>query len=168
MFKYNSYFQPIMEQINVNQLSSIERRIIKEAEVVMETAYNPYSGFYVGAALYSSDGAIITGSNVENMAYGSTICAERAAILRANAQGIRTYSLIGIIGRGKDADAVDVVSPCGSCRQMIYESSQIAGQPISVLMSDTKKEKIIRATIDELLPLGMGPRDVGIDITRYE
>jgi cytidine deaminase len=102
------------------------------------------------------------------MAYGSTICAERSAILRANARGVRTYSTIAIIGRGHDFDAVDVVSPCGSCRQMIYESYQIAGEPITVLMSDTQKEKIVRATIDELLPLGMGPRDLGVDISRYQ
>lgn len=142
--------------------------MLNEAEKVMETAYNPYSNFYVGAAILSQDGKIITGSNVENAAYGSTVCAERAAILRANALGIRAFNKVAIIAKGQDFDMTEVTAPCGSCRQMLYESSQISEKNLEIIMSTSKKDKIIIATIEELLPLAFGPKDLGIDIKKYK
>ena len=85
-----------MREVKYKNLEEMQRRVLDEAAKVMNTAYNPYSNFYVGAALLSQDGQLITGSNVENAAYGSTICAERAAILRANAMGIRTFDKVSI------------------------------------------------------------------------
>jgi len=157
-----------MKEIPYAKLDSTQQRMLDEATKVMETAYNPYSNFYVGAALLSQDDQIITGSNVENAAYGSTICAERAAILRANAMGIRTFDKVALIGRGKDFDTTEVTSPCGSCRQMLYESAQISEKDLEVIMSTTKKDKIIMATIEELLPLAFGPKDLGIDVKKYQ
>ena len=104
---------------------------------------------------------------VENAAYGSTICAERAAILAANAQGYRAFDSLAIIARGADFEASDVTAPCGSCRQNLYEVSQIAGRDLEVVLSTTKKDKIILTSIKELLPLGFGPRDLGIDVSRF-
>jgi len=149
-------------------LQPIHKKLLDEAAKVMETAYNPYSNFYVGAAILAKNGKIITGSNVENASYGSTICAERAAILRANAMGIKMFYKIAIIGRGKEFDTKEITSPCGSCRQMIYESSQISERNIEVIMSTTKKDKIVVATINELLPLAFGPKDLGIDVSKYQ
>jgi cytidine deaminase len=149
-------------------LDSVSKRLVDEAEKAMETAYNPYSGFYVGAALLSKNGEVITGSNVENAALGSTICAERAALLRANVQGIRIFDKLAIIARGDTFDTTEVTGPCGSCRQMLYESSQISERDFEVIMSTTRKDKIIIATIGELLPLGFGPKDLGKDISKYQ
>jgi cytidine deaminase len=146
----------------------MQRRVLDEAAKVMNTAYNPYSKFYVGAALLSQNGQIITGSNVENAAYGSTICAERAAILRANAMGIRTFDKVGIIARGEDFDTTEVTAPCGSCRQMLYESAQISERNLEIIMATTKKDKVVVATIEELLPLAFGPKDLGIDVKKYQ
>lgn len=146
----------------------MQQKVLDEAAKVMNTAYNPYSNFYVGAALLSQDGQIITGSNVENAAYGSTICAERAAILRANAMGIRTFDKIGIIARGEDFDTTEVTGPCGSCRQMLYESAQISEKNLELIMATTKKDKIVIATIEELLPLAFGPKNLGIDVKKYQ
>ena len=157
-----------MQEIVYEKLDSIQRKMLDEAEKVMETAYNPYSNFYVGAALLSQDGRIITGSNVENAAYGLTICAERAAILRANAMGIRTFDKLVIIARGKDFDTSEVTAPCGSCRQMLYESSQVSERDLEIIMFTTKKDKIVIATIKELLPLAFGPKDLGIDVKKYK
>src|SRR3989344_2227386 len=155
-----------MQEIKYQDLQLISQRLLDEAEIVMETAYNPYSHFYVGAALLSIDRQIITGSNVENAAYGSTICAERAAILRANAMGIRIFEKIAIISKEEAFETIKVTGPCGSCRQMLYESAQISERNIEVIMSTTKKDKIIVATIEELLPLGFGPKDLGINIKK--
>jgi cytidine deaminase len=149
-------------------LDAISKRLLDEAEKAMTTPYNPYSHFYVGAALLAKNGQIIAGSNVENAAYGSSICAERAAILHANVKGIRTFDKVAIITKGENFDTTDVSGPCGACRQMLYESAQLSGTNLEIIMSNTRKDKIVVATIEELLPLAFGPKDVGVDIRRYQ
>lgn len=145
-------------------LTEAQRKLIDAAEKVMKNSYNPYSKFFVGAAIQAEDETIISGTNFENAAYGSTICAERAAILRANAMGYRKFKAIAIIGRGESFDSKEVIAPCGACRQVIYEVSELSSQPIEVIMSNTKKDKIIIASINQLLPLAFGPKDLGVKI----
>lgn len=157
-----------MQTIKYETLNQMQKTLLNEAAKAMETAYNPYSHFYVGAALLSQDGQIITGSNVENAAYGSTICAERAALVRANAMGIRTFGKVAIIARGEAFDVTEVTAPCGSCRQMLYEAAQISEADLEVIMATTQKDKIVLATIGELLPLAFGPRDLGIELKKYQ
>ena len=157
-----------MQKITYDQLEESEQKLLDKAKSALETAYNPYSKFFVGSAFLSQEGQIITGSNVENAAYGSTICAERGAILRANAMGIRSFTKIAIIARGEDFKTTQVTSPCGSCRQMIFESAQISNFDIKIIMSNTKMDKIVVSTIKELLPLAFGPTDLGIDIKKYQ
>lgn len=157
-----------MQEKKYEELEEIQKKLLDEAAEVMETAYNPYSHFYVGAAILAHDGQIITGSNFENASYGNTICAERAAILRANAMKIRTFDKMAIIARGEEFESTIITGPCGSCRQVLYESAQISENNLEVIMSTTKKDKIYIATIEELLPLAFGPRDLGIDVKRYQ
>ncbi len=90
-------------------------RIAKEASL---NAYVPYSGFPVGAALECEDGTVYTGCNVENAAYGDTICAERAAVVKAVSEGRRRFTRIAIYGEGQG-----YCMPCGSCRQVLSEFS---------------------------------------------
>jgi len=90
-------------------------RIAKEASL---NAYVPYSGFPVGAALECEDGSVYTGCNVENAAYGDTICAERTAVVKAVSEGQRAFTRIAIYGEGKG-----YCMPCGSCRQVLAEFS---------------------------------------------
>ena len=90
-------------------------RIAKEASL---NAYVPYSGFPVGAALECEDGTVYTGCNVENAAYGDTICAERTAVVKAVSEGQRSFTRIAIYGEGKG-----YCMPCGSCRQVLSEFS---------------------------------------------
>lgn len=156
-----------MQKTNYDALTAEQKLLLDKAEAVMPKAYNPYSGFFVGAALLTEDGIIVEGANVENAAYGSTICAERAAILRANAMGYRRFKAVAIIGKGEKFEATDVVAPCGSCRQMLFELHQISGKDLETILSNTKKDKIVISTIIELLPLGFGPKDLGIDVSKY-
>ena len=156
-----------MRKETYDSITEAQRKLLDEAEKAMEEAYNPYSHFYVGAALLSLRGETITGANVENSAYGSTICAERSAIVRADAQGVRTFRSIAIIGRGENFDTEEVTGPCGSCRQMLYESSQVSETNLEVIMSTTKKDKIVIATMEELLPLAFGPKNLGIELGKY-
>jgi cytidine deaminase len=156
-----------MQEIKYEDLDATQKNLLSEAEKVMETAYNPYSKFYVGVALLSKDDQIVTGSNVESASYGSSICAERAALLRANAKGIRSFKKVALIGRGEDFNTKEVTAPCGECRQALFEFAQLTGIDFEIILSTTKKDKIIIATIKELLPLAFGPRDLEVDVKKY-
>jgi len=133
----------------------------------MLNAYSPYSKFCVGAALRTLDGKIFTGANVENAAYGSTICAERMALGNANANGHRMFTMIAIIAKGENFDTTSITAPCGSCRQMLYEASQVSKRNLEIIMSTTKKDNIGISSIGELLPNAFGPDDLGIDVEKY-
>lgn len=156
-----------MKKVKKSELSKLEQSLLSEAEAMMARAYNPYSHFFVGAAILTTSGQIIGGANVENAAYGSCLCAERSALLRANALGHRKISQIAVIARSEKADTKEVTAPCGACRQMIYEFSQLAGKDIEIIMSNTLKTKIMKANISELLPLAFGPKDLGVNLAKY-
>jgi cytidine deaminase len=149
-----------MKKTTFKNLNPTQQQLVLEAAKAMEKAYNPYSHFFVGAAIMTPDKKIITGANVENAAYGSCICAERSALVRANAEGIRKISHIAVIGRPGKKVCPDPVAPCGACRQMIFESSQISKIDTEIIMANTKMDKIIIARISELLPLAFGPKDL--------
>lgn len=91
-------------------------KLIAAALEVRNRAFAPYSQFAVGAALLDSEGTIHTGCNVENISYGLTLCAERGAVMRAVADGRRTFVAIAIV-----ADTDVPLSPCGACRQFLAE-----------------------------------------------
>lgn len=156
----------ILKYVTYEELTDIQKRLLSAAHETMENAYTPYYHFFVGAAILTQDGEIVTGANFEEAA-GASICAERSAILRANAMGKRLYSSIAIISRGESFDTEEPSAPCGSCRQMLYEESQLSDRDLEVILSNTKMTKIILTTINELLPLAFGPKDMGIDIEKY-
>ena len=123
--------------MNINEL-------INKAIVARENAYAPYSKFKVGAAVMTKSGNIFTGCNVENASYGGTICAERVALCKAISSGERKIKAIAIVYGEKD-----FASPCGICRQFIYEF----GADIEIIMAKLNGEYKIK-TIAELLPDG--------------
>lgn len=84
----------------------------EEARRAAEAAYAPYSGFSVGAAVLARDGRLFLGANVENASYGLTLCAERAALSRAVAEGVRPGAIEALAA---------TASPCGACRQWLAE-----------------------------------------------
>jgi homotetrameric cytidine deaminase len=93
-------------------MSVDDEALLAQARRAAASAYAPYSGFHVGAAVLLRDGRVVTGANVENASYGLTLCAERAALGRAVAEGARPG----------DVEAVAVTaSPCGGCRQWLHE-----------------------------------------------
>ena len=95
-----------------------DRELLKIAKEASLHAYVPYSGFPVGAALECEGGQVFTGCNIENAAYGSTMCAERVAIFKAVSEGFTKFCRIAIYGEGKG-----YCMPCGSCRQVMAEFS---------------------------------------------
>lgn len=156
-----------MKTTTYTKLTNIQKKVLDAAEQAMQKAYNPYSHFFVGSALLTKDGTMIGWSNVENAAYGSCICAERSAIVRANAMGQRVFTTIAVIARWEDFNTKKATAPCGSCRQVIYEFSQIAGINTQVILSNTKKNKVIITSINELLPLAFGPKDLEVEVAKY-
>jgi len=126
------------------------RTLIAAARRARTRAHAPYSGFKVGAALETTDGTIITGCNVENATYGLTVCAERVAMLKAISEGHREFSRIAVV-----ADAENPTSPCGPCRQILWE---FAGD-IEVIMANLTCETA-RTTLGALLPLPFDRRQL--------
>lgn len=116
--------------------------LIVAAREVRERAYAPYSRFQVGAALRTKGGRVFCGCNVENLSYGLTVCAERAAVFAAVAAGEREFEAIAVV-----ADSVQPVTPCGACRQVLAEFSSDL-KICSVNLQDHRYE----STIGELLP----------------
>ncbi len=114
----------------------------------LEKSYSPYSGCKVGAALVCADGTVYTGCNIENAAFGPTVCAERVAIFKAVSDGRRNFTKIAVAG-GKDGVINGIFPPCGVCRQVM---SEFCGGDFEVLLvkSGTEFEK---TTLAELLPL---------------
>lgn len=154
-----------MKESTFHNLPEEGKQLLLAASDAKERAYNPYSNFFVGSALMTTTGEIVVGCNMENASYGCTICAERAALLKANTEGFRQFTAAAIIARGAEFDTTEVTAPCGACRQMLFEASQLAGHDIRLYLSTTKMDKVVITSIEELFPLGFGPKDLGIDVT---
>jgi cytidine deaminase len=120
----------------------MSRDLIAKAAEAREKALTPYSGFQVGAALETLDGVIYTGCNIENVTYGLSICAERVALWKALSEGAREFRQMAIV-----TGAETLTSPCGACRQLLWEyCGDIVIHLHSLLDLDEKH------TLAELLP----------------
>jgi cytidine deaminase len=119
--------------------------LIASAKAARELAYAPYSNFKVGAALLGKSGRVYTGCNVENAAYGPSMCAERTAIFKAVSEGEREFEAIAVVTENG-------VSPCGTCRQVMMEFAP----DMTVFISNTRGNTRI-TTVRDLLPDGFTP-----------
>lgn len=138
---------------NYDHLTDIEKTLFDKAKTVRAQAYAPYSNFWVGCAVLLENGEIITGSNQENAAYPSGLCAERTTIFwtSANFPGVKIKKLF-VIGAPKEARTSTPIPPCGSCRQSIleYESKQKEG--IEIYFASLDGEIYKTKSIRDLLP----------------
>lgn len=126
------------------------RELAELAYGMLDKSYCPYSKFPVGAALLCADGQVFTGCNVENAAYGSTICAERTALVKAVSEGHRAFVTLAVVGKGED-----FCWPCGACRQMLREFAP----NLEIVVGNGKKELTV-TTLPELLPHSFGPESL--------
>ena len=136
--------------------TEIKQELVKRALAARKFAYVPYSKFRVGAAVLAKNGAIYTGCNIENAAYTPTSCAERTAVFKAVSEGITEFDAIAVCGGPGEAEPEDFCTPCGVCRQALFE---FGGPELNVIMAKTPDDFIERS-MDELLPFGFGPSNV--------
>ncbi len=121
--------------------------LISAALTARSLAYTPYSHFNVGAAVLTASGRIFSGGNIENASYPMTLCAERVALVSAYAAGERTIQALAVV-----TPTLDVASPCGACRQVIFELA-----PHARIILLNLNGAVRYTTPAELLPHGFGP-----------
>lgn len=141
------------------ELPEEELPVVEAALKVTEQSYAPYSKFHVGAAALLEDGTIVTGSNQENAAYPSGLCAERVALFYAGHRYPDVPVVALAIAAAANGRQVGSISPCGACRQVLLEAEQRYGKPMKVLLCGTK-EVIIAERAESLLPLCFGAKDL--------
>lgn len=132
--------------------------LVRLAEEARADAYAPYSHFAVGAALLCADGSVYPGCNIENAAYTPSNCAERTAFFQAVREGKRDFSAIAIAGGPEGEPVSGRCAPCGVCRQVMMEFCDPARFRIVLGLGGGELEA---HTLEELLPLGFGPHDLG-------
>ena len=117
-------------------------KLLKSARKVRSRSYSPYSSFAVGAAIQTRSGKIFTGTNVENVSFGMTLCAERVAVGAAIAAGERDFCVLALV-----ADSIEPMVPCGACRQVLAEFN-----PSLTIVSVTLSGKRKKDSLQNLLP----------------
>ena len=131
-----------------------EEALVSAALKARKQAYAPYSHWTVGAALFTKDGKIYEGCNIENAAYTPTNCAERTAFFKAVSEGAREFAAIAIVGGYDTKEPESICAPCGVCRQVMMEFCD--PDTVRVILG-TKDGVQVSQTLKELLPYGFGP-----------
>lgn len=135
------------------ELPAPDRELVDRAKAATQTSYAPYSGFQVGAAARLADGTIVTGSNQENAAFPSSLCAERTALFYANArhpeQAVRELA-VAAYAHGRFLQSP--IPPCGACRQVILGVEERYGSPVRILLFGEEGTYVVDS-VKTLLPL---------------
>jgi cytidine deaminase len=131
--------------------SEVMAELIAAARAVRLNARAEFSGFQVGAALESADGAIFTGCNIESATYGQTMCAERVALFKALSEGQRVFSRIAIV-----TSAQEPTPPCGACRQLLWEY----GGDLEIVLLNADGRETGRHRLADLFPLPFDRRNL--------
>ena len=140
------------KRLQTAALSETDDNLRAAAIDAASRAYAPYSHFQVGAAVLLDDGTVVAGSNQENMAYPSGLCAERVALFSAGA----TFPDIPVVALAivaiQNGVVQPAIAPCGACRQVLLETEQRYGRAIRVLLCG-QEETVLVASAQDLLPL---------------
>lgn len=135
------------------ELHPDDAKLLQHAHAATARAYAPYSKFRVGAAVRLNNGEIISGSNQENAAYPSGLCAERVALFYANSNfPEQDIEAIAVTVRGEGNLINEPITPCGSCRQVMAEFENKAGKPMKVIMQGETGVIMMVESVNMLLP----------------
>lgn len=142
-----------IEASSLEKLEPIEQRLVSKAKSAAKKAYAPYSKFFVGSAVLLENGEIFTGSNQENAAFPSGICAERTALFAAasNFPEVPVKTIV-ITAMANEKIVRTPVSPCGTCRQVILQTQNRYAKSIKIILFGDEKSYILEDARD-LLPL---------------
>lgn len=135
------------------------RELIDIALEARQMAYTPYSHHKVGAALLTKDGKVYRGCNIESASYTPSNCAERTAFFKAVSEGEREFEAIAIVGGFEDSPVLRLCAPCGVCRQVMMEFCD--PETFEIILCD-EKDELHTYKLEELLPLGFGPSNMGL------
>ena len=144
-----------------DELSAEEQQLVEAAKKATTRSYAPYSHFHVGAAALLANGEIISGTNQENAAYPSGICAERTTLFYANSQHPQeAVKALAIAARTSEGHWTEIpISPCGACRQVMTETENRYEKPMKVLLCSAQEVFVIESAKD-LLPVSFGSEDL--------
>ncbi len=147
--------------LNQNELSDDNQSLMKQAVEVRKNAYAPYSRFKVGAAILLDNGKVILGSNQENAAYPSGLCAERVAIFQAGALYPNSKILkIAVSAASETNQTIAPIPPCGSCRQSLSEYEIKQQSPIEIYFMGETGEVYKSNSIENLLPFSFSKKNL--------
>jgi len=143
-----------MKAVRRDQLDAPLGKALQAVESILHRSHNPYSGLCVGAGLLLRDGDILTGNNYESASYGLTLCAERAALARAQAEGrIGEVSALVLAASRRNSESIEAaLTPCGACRQWLVELADRLGRDIPVYSFWTGAAAGLQGSAKSLLP----------------
>ena len=138
---------------NLEELPPQDAALLRMAHEAAHHAYAPYSKFQVGAAVRLANGEMVTGSNIENAAYPSGLCAERVALFAAMARwpGVPIEAL-AVTAHSASKTIGQPVPPCGACRQVMAEAEQVSGIPLRVMCQGEVGKVFVFDGIASLMP----------------
>ena len=140
---------------NWKELPVQDQILVDRALEAMQAAYAPYSKFKVGASVRLDNDAVVTGSNQENSAYPSGLCAERVVLFHVGAnypkQAVQTLC---IVAEGDLIPSEKLLSPCGACRQVMLETENRQNNKIRVIIVNQDNRALILNSVIDLLPFG--------------
>ena len=143
-----------------NELSKNDQELVEQAYAVSRTAYAPYSKFHVGASLRLSNNKIVTGSNQENIAYPSGLCAERVALFYTGANfPDEQIETLCVVAEGDLLPLDKILSPCGACRQVMLETEVRQKKSYRIILVSQNGVTIVFNSAVDLLPLAFGITD---------
>ena len=136
------------------ELSLLDQKLVNKSEQILESAYSAYSGFSVGAAALLSNGEIMAANNQENIAYPSSMCAERVLFYfcKSNFPEL-IIEKVAISVKSVEKVIADPISPCGSCRQTMFEYEQNQDQKIKIFLKGEIGKVLEMNSVEDLLPL---------------
>ena len=141
-----------------------EEELVALAREAALKAYAPYSKFHVGCAVESIDGEVVTGANMENACYRLGLCAEQSALTAAQHKfGLGKVARMAVAGGGTEGGSLAgeaICTPCGGCRQAIYEATCLSGLDVEIICSNGDGTGRNRLSIGGLLPEGFGPANL--------
>ena len=144
----------VVKVCSVDELSPADRELVDAARAATANSYAVYSGFNVGAAVRLADGTIVCGTNQENAAYPSGLCAERTTLFWANSQyPTLAVEALAIAARTDQGELEKPIPPCGACRQVILETEKRYNKAMRIILYGTEDCYIIEGGAGELLPI---------------